>query len=371
MLTILNEELYTPGEVLAEEQLLDVAVVLLKSVERSEEVGKNIEIINAEGHFMAQHLKKTLERSRNWGNVRVVPEPIEHADLLIEVALVRSVGSEFMANVEVRDATGIIWFKESYWQSATPLSFQNLVIGERDVFQGFYNHIANELAKIRRQKEESELGRIREIAKLRFAAQISPEAFSDYFIRDEQGMIKLLRLPSRDAPEMERVLRIHQRDAMFGEVLNGYYEDFYNTIWPSYESWRYEIVVEEQAKYLARKEGMKKALLGTALVGAAVALGVSGLDTQGLPEAVLAGAGLTQVVAGVSKLKQIKIHETAMAELTESFATESKPIVMDFEGKQYELQGTAKEQFHKWQTLLRQLYKETTVIDALEEESPL
>jgi hypothetical protein len=33
-----------------------------------------------------------------------------------------------------------------------------------------------------------------------------------------------------------------------------------------------------------------------------------------------------------------------------------KPVVMEFEGKQYELTGSAEEQFKQWRELLRKIY---------------
>ncbi|MGD2187975.1 MAG: hypothetical protein PVI71_17730, partial [Desulfobacterales bacterium] len=43
-------------------------------------------------------------------------------------------------------------------------------------------------------------------------------------------------------------------------------------------------------------------------------------------------------------------------ELSESFGNEMQPVTMEFEGQQYELTGTAEEQFKRWKELLRQIY---------------
>ena len=40
-----------------------------------------------------------------------------------------------------------------------------------------------------------------------------------------------------------------------------------------------------------------------------------------------------------------------------------QPIVMEFEGKQYELTGSAEEQFKRWRELLRQIYITETGFD--------
>jgi hypothetical protein len=59
---------------------------------------------------------------------------------------------------------------------------------------------------------------------------------------------------------------------------------------------------------------------------------------------------------GFNISKQAEIHEAAIEELSQSFSGEMQPVVMEFEGKQYELTGSAEEQFQQWRELLRQIY---------------
>jgi hypothetical protein len=40
-----------------------------------------------------------------------------------------------------------------------------------------------------------------------------------------------------------------------------------------------------------------------------------------------------------------------------------QPVVMEFEGKQYELTGSAEEQFQQWRELLRQIYYAETGLE--------
>jgi hypothetical protein len=62
------------------------------------------------------------------------------------------------------------------------------------------------------------------------------------------------------------------------------------------------------------------------------------------------------ILEGFNISKEAEIHEAAIQELSESFSSEMKPVVMEFEGKQYELTGSAEEQFKQWQMLLRKIY---------------
>ena len=57
------------------------------------------------------------------------------------------------------------------------------------------------------------------------------------------------------------------------------------------------------------------------------------------------------------------MHSAAIEELSESFGDEMQPVTMEFEGQQYELTGTAEDQFKHWRELLRQIYFAETGFD--------
>ena len=46
------------------------------------------------------------------------------------------------------------------------------------------------------------------------------------------------RLPADDDPQMQRVDMIREREEMFVDTLNQYYEGFYMRMWEPYENWR-------------------------------------------------------------------------------------------------------------------------------------
>jgi hypothetical protein len=66
------------------------------------------------------------------------------------------------------------------------------------------------------------------------------------------------------------------------------------------------------------------------------------------------------MVDGFNISKQAEIHRVAIQELSESFGSEMKPVVMEFKGKEYELTGSAEEQYKHWRELLRKIYYEET-----------
>jgi hypothetical protein len=58
----------------------------------------------------------------------------------------------------------------------------------------------------------------------------------------------------------------------------------------------------------------------------------------------------------VNVSQQAEIHRVAIQELSDSFGSEMQPIVMEYEDKQYELSGSAEEQYERWRELLRKIY---------------
>ena len=99
------------------------------------------------------------------------------------------------------------------------------------------------------------------------------------------------------------------------------------------------------------------------MLALAIALDVGNVDgTQALQNILIIGGGAV-IVDGINVSQQAEIHSAAIQELSESFGNEMKPVVMEFEGKQYELSGSAEEQYKRWRELLREIYYAETGFD--------
>jgi len=64
---------------------------------------------------------------------------------------------------------------------------------------------------------------LREIAGLRFAADLAPYAFGPYIAMDRKGNYTVTRLPAPDDPVVQRMQRIRERDYSLVDTLNEYY----------------------------------------------------------------------------------------------------------------------------------------------------
>ena len=350
-----------------EDQLMDVGVLVFESKEIDEETAKkegtHPDIRKAESHFIPYHLKNTLNQSSHWGAVRVLPAETDSVDLLVSGEILESNGEHLVLKVDVTDATGKRWFTKNYEQEASEAMYSGNTTGKKDAFQGLYNTIANDIAKYKQDLPPEEIATIRTVSKLKFARDFAPDAFGDHLKETKKATLTINRLPADEDPMMDRLLRIREREYMYVDTLNEYYEVFYNEMWPSYEDWRKLSLSEQKALRKIKREAMIRQLVGALLVAGAIAMAAGDVDNSGAIQAGMIVVGGQVIIDGFNVSKEAEIHSAAIQELSESFGNEMKPVVMDFQGKQYELTGSAEEQFKNWRELLRKIYRAETGFD--------
>jgi hypothetical protein len=364
-------------EEVAETELLDVGITVFQSSELTEEKAKeegtHPDIRKAEVHFMPYHLNNTLQQSSHWGAVRVLPDGNAAVDLLVKGEVLESNGEHLILKVDVVDAAGNTWMSKAYEAEATEKNYTENVLGEKDAYQDLYNTFANDMAAFKGQLSPAEIENIRTVSKLRFAADFAPEAFSNYLTKNEKNIISINRIPADDDPMIERLLRIRERDHMYVDTLNEYYEAFYNEMWTPYEDWRKANFVEQTARREIKRKALVRQIVGALMVAAAIGLGAGDVGgTQALQSILIVGGGAV-IINGFNISKEAEIHSAAIQELSESFGNEMKPVVIEFQGEKYELTGSAEEQYKRWRELLRKIYySETGFVepDAPERERP-
>lgn len=347
-------------EEIPEDQLLDVGILVFKSEalteQKAQDQGTNNDIRKAECYFIPYHLKDTLQQSGQWGAVQVIPADADSVDLLIDGEILESNGQYLGLKIEAVDATGRHWFKKNYKAEATDGSYKDIRPGEKDAFQDIYNAIANDLAEFKMKLPPGQIDTIRTTAKLKFAEEFAPAAFKGYLTEDKNNELSIKRLPADDDPMLDRLLKIREREYMYVDTLNEQYDGYYNTMWPSYENWRQLNMTERKAIKEIKKKALTRQLIGALLIAGAVAAGASNSDNTVALQTGMVIIGGQVILDGFNISKEAEIHEAAIQELSESFSGEMKPVVMEFEGQQYQLTGTAEEQFKQWRELLRKIY---------------
>ena len=194
------------------------------------------DVRRAETQFMAYHLKDTMEQTGNWGAVRVTPTPSEAVDLHITGRIENSDGELLVVSVSVIDASGTTWMSREYKDQASTFYYEKDV--RDDPFQDLYNEIANDILAYRESISSEDIQSIRQIASLRYAESLSPEAFGKYL--DTSGkIIEVNQLPADSDRMLGRVQQIKEREYLFVDTLDDFYGQFYRDMKPSYREWRF------------------------------------------------------------------------------------------------------------------------------------
>jgi hypothetical protein len=168
---------------------------------------------------------------------------------------------------------------------------------------------------------------------------------------------------------MARILQIRERQYMLEDVINEYYEDFYDQMWLPYEGWRSSNLTERLALEKQKRAALLREAAGALLIALAILGEVSDVHDSGALTGTLVILGGQVFLSGVNISKQAQMHYETLAELGESFGSEMKPAVMEVEGKKYELTGSAEEQYKRWRELLRNIYYAETGFGGAEESN--
>lgn len=354
-----------------EDQLLDVGIKIFApgrvTNEQVREEGQSSDVRKAEAVFVPFHLKNTLQTSGNWGAVWVVPGQSDAVDVNVTGEILSSSGEQLVMKVAVRDATGRLWVEKKYALAATQAVYNTPRKGEADPYQNAYNAVANDLLAIKRELTSEQLREIRRVSQLRFAGDLAPEAFAGYLESGEEGTVRIDRLPARDDPMMNRLLKVREREYMLYDTVNEHYAGLYDEMWDPYLNWRRAQLTEIQAyRELKRQETMRK-LLSVAAIAGAIAYDVSGGGGRSryysptVRNLAIVG-GIAAWQSGAAKGQEAEIHAEALRELGISFEEEIQPQVVELEGRTLKLTGTAEQQYAKWRRLLREIYVEETGI---------
>jgi hypothetical protein len=345
---------------LEKDELLNVSIKVFAPgalpEDEDERRGLSMEIRQAEARYIPIHLKYTMQRSGYWDTVRVVPDDDVGAELLLRGEIEYSDGESLAVNIEAVDASNRVWFNKTYTETALVHEHLRTEPEKEDVFQDLFYTIANDLAEYRNQLSPQQILEIKQIAELRYDADMAPDVFGNYLTVDDSGHRKILRLPSEDDPMFARLKKIRARDAMLIDTINGYYDVYYHDLWDAYANWR-KFRTEELLTFrdLERQATIRKTLGIAALVGAIALTAVTGVDLTALSSIMLAG-GSYAVYSGFGMSKETQINKDAIEELGASFGSEAEPLVIEVDGEVIRLTGSAEQQYAQWRQLLKQIY---------------
>src|SRR5690554_2021320 len=134
---------------LDEELLLDVGVMVfdpgIDEVARRDIDRTNFEIRRAESRYAPYLMTETLQRSGNWGVVRILPAEHTTMDVYLHGQILLSNGEGMIIRVRVTDATGREWYDRIYEEHISQCNYDLTQRRSHDPFQVIDNTIANDL----------------------------------------------------------------------------------------------------------------------------------------------------------------------------------------------------------------------------------
>lgn len=339
-----------------ETQVLDVGIVVFdgnipETFDAVQQILLNAEVRRAESYYMPYMLKSVVESTGNWGAVRVVPDDTLAVDLLVTGKILESQGERLSLRVTARDARGVVWFDDVYEGLTSKYAYGDALPRDADPFQHVYTQIADDLAAHFVALGEDERHAIRLTAKMQFAREMLPDAYTDYVQPTEEGGLALRRLPAEDDPMMGKVERVREREFMFIDTLEGHYAEYYRRVRPLYQTWRQAAYRESIATLELRAKRRRQVMVGTLSVIGGIAGGpatFAGIST---------GAEMLQ--ASIGKQDEVQMHSEALREVSEAMESEVMPHTLELENKTVELTGTVEEQYAKLKRILKESYYES------------
>lgn len=353
--------LNTPSLAMPESALLDIGIARLNDgLELTDEDDTVFpEIRFAEATYFSNQLAKILEKSGAWGAVRVIPNTDIVVDLYITGTILQSDGETLKLDIEVYDSSGKKWFAKNYKQRVGKYAYDRRLKSLADPFHNLFVRIANDLLAYREGLSNQKAEKLRQLSELRFAQLFSPEAFDTYVGKKRDGTLVIERLPASDDSILKRIQKIRERDYLYIDSMQDYYDEFSQRMHLPYQDFRrasFDSVVK--ARQL-KKKGNNTLIAGVSAVLVGI-YGRSQATTRMSNDAGIATAAVGGYVikSGLEMKQQAAAYNESVAEMGISLEAEIAPRVIELEDQTVTLTGSVQAQYLQWQDLLQKIYQQ-------------
>ncbi len=343
------------------EELLDVGITVLDDgIDLMDEDDTSLpEVRMAESVYFSSQLHRVLEKSGAWGALRVIPSKEVIVDLYISGVILQSDGETLHLKIKAVDSSGKKWMEKQYRQRVGKYAYDRRLKKAGDPFQNLFIEIANDLLTFRETLSIDETIKLRSLSELRFAQHFSPETFTTYTEKRSDDTLEILRLPADNDPILERVRNIRDRDYLYIDRMQEYYDEFASKMHSPYQEFRrssYDSVVKSRQ---LKKQGNQRILAGAGIILAGI-YGRTQSDSGAgrLASTVGASAGGMVVQSGLEKKQKAASYDESLAEMGSSLEATLAPQVIELEDRTVTLTGSVEAQYQQWQELLAQIYRE-------------
>jgi len=289
------------------------------------------DIRKAEVRYIPAYLQFRLIKSDLWGAIRLLPSDDIGAELLIKGKIIASDGSVLELKISATDCTGRIWINKTYIGKAIESVSAKQSAENTEPFLSIYDEITQDLVEVYAKLTIAEVNKIKQISQLRYAAFLSPEIYTSYLHKNEDGQYEVNHLPASNDPDFLRIQKIRKHEFLFIDVVNEQYQDFFVNIKPVYDLWRkYRREQQTSDAYLLERkaEGGNKFNRGSYM-----ALRESYNDFR------------------LANMKQEYLDE-----ISKRFNTEISPTDIKLEDSLYHLTGELGAQYTQWRSILKEIY---------------
>lgn len=282
--------------------------------------------------FLPFVLRETLVRTKEWGAVRVVPQPDVAAELLVSGVILAADGETLELKIRVIDASGRVWLDKAFTGKVTDRYATGGNGPGLPGYQQLYDEIAASLQLARAQLDDKALANIVDVSLLRYAAQLAPSAFGEYLSAAPDGTYTIQRLPARNDPMLDRIERIRGAEYVITDAVDTKFQQLHAEIASIYDLWREyrRKVIEYQTEDARRVQSTKS----SAPRGSYEAL-VNLYDNY--------------------KLDRITAQE--QDSLAMAFSNEVAPTIAAMDTRVAELEGWVDSQYAEWYRLLEELFE--------------
>ena len=299
----------------------------------------------------------------------VVPRQTHAVDVTVGGTIVHSDGERLIVRVQVMDARGTVWLDTTYEALASKYAYDDSVPADIDPFQSIYRRLADDMLAYRKTLTEDDIRAIRATAELKFARDLATDAFADYVAETAPGVFEVRRLPAQDDPMLSRVRNVREREYLFIDTLDEYFDDFRSRMYPTYQNWRRATYSEAIAYRQQRDKARRQAIAGAVGIAAGIAAQTSDSRVTRYGGAVSIIGGALVVKNSIQKYADAKVHSQVLRELGTSAEAEISPHTIELENRTISLQGTVAKQFEQLRAVLKELYYEDLGIAPPSEEA--
>jgi hypothetical protein len=355
------QPLMTPSSPIPAEALLDVGIPPFNDGLDLTDDDDTVfpEVRYAESIYFANQLAKFMERSGGWGAIRVTPNSEVVMDLYVEGKILQSDGETLDLEVRAYDTSGKQWLDKEYKHVTGKYAYDRRLRNLGDPFQNLFTEIANDLLGIREQMSHERALRLRQISELRFARDFSPQAFNEHISQERDGELTIARLPAENDSILQRVRKIRERDYLYVDTMQDYYDSFSRQMHLPYQDFRrasYDSVVK--ARQL-RKQANRRMIAGFGAIIAGI-YGRTQADSRLQSDAGMATAAVGGYLlkSGLDRKQESAAHTEAVAEMGSSLEAEIIPQVIELEDRTITLTGSVQAQYQQWRELLHRIYEQ-------------